>query len=126
MANSQPIRSTAVVDLEKGENGGDSSSTLTGSSSTQQNEDHDTEPHDFPVAAKEDIGTYSNILKEVQTADDEVARTSTRTSWRDAAARVVTRISTKGSWKDPGPPPDGGLSGWTQVVMGHLVILNTW
>ena len=26
----------------------------------------------------------------------------------------VTRTSTKSSWKDPGPPPDGGLSGWTQ------------
>lgn len=27
---------------------------------------------------------------------------------------VITRTSTKSSWKDPGPPPDGGLSGWTQ------------
>jgi hypothetical protein len=27
---------------------------------------------------------------------------------------TVTRTNTKSSWKDPGPPPDGGLSGWTQ------------
>lgn len=27
---------------------------------------------------------------------------------------IVTRTSTKSSWKDPGPPPDGGWSGWTQ------------
>lgn len=27
---------------------------------------------------------------------------------------------------DPGPPPDGGLKAWTQALMGHLVILNTW
>ncbi len=27
---------------------------------------------------------------------------------------AVTRTSTKSSWKDPGPPPDGGLSGWSQ------------
>nr|POE64894.1 putative gmc-type oxidoreductase [Quercus suber] len=27
---------------------------------------------------------------------------------------------------DPGPPPDGGLSAWTQAVMGHLVAFNTW
>ena len=27
---------------------------------------------------------------------------------------LATRISTKSSWKDPGPPPDGGWSGWTQ------------
>src|SRR5580700_1255570 len=28
------------------------------------------------------------------------ARTSTRSSWKDAA-RVLTRVSTKSSWKDP-------------------------
>jgi hypothetical protein len=27
---------------------------------------------------------------------------------------ILTRMSTKSSWKDPGPPPDGGWSGWTQ------------
>ena len=24
------------------------------------------------------------------------------------------------------PPPDGGLKAWTQVLMGHLVVFNTW
>ncbi|KAI9801724.1 MAG: hypothetical protein M1833_002406 [Piccolia ochrophora] len=38
----------------------------------------------------------------------------------------VTRSTTKSSWKDPGPPPDGGLVAWTQVIMGHLVVFNTW
>ena len=28
--------------------------------------------------------------------------------------------------KDPGPPPDGGIKAWSQSVMGHLVIFNTW
>ncbi|BFZ65076.1 hypothetical protein YB2330_006239 [Saitoella coloradoensis] len=27
---------------------------------------------------------------------------------------------------DPGPPPDGGLKAWTQALMAHLVIFNTW
>ncbi|CAF9941250.1 MAG: hypothetical protein HETSPECPRED_003033 [Heterodermia speciosa] len=27
---------------------------------------------------------------------------------------------------DPGPPPDGGLQAWTQVLMGHLVLINSW
>lgn len=27
---------------------------------------------------------------------------------------------------DPGPPPDGGLKAWTQALMGHLVVFNTW
>lgn len=45
----------------------------------------------------------------------------------------------KTPWVDPGqevslvlaeepvsPPPDGGLVAWTQVLMGHLVMFNTW
>ncbi|TVY81309.1 Aspyridones efflux protein apdF [Lachnellula suecica] len=39
---------------------------------------------------------------------------------------AVTRTSTKSSWKDPGPPPDGGIGAWTQAILGHLVIMNTW
>ena len=27
---------------------------------------------------------------------------------------------------DPGPPPDGGLRAWMQVLVGHLVIFNSW
>jgi MFS family permease len=26
----------------------------------------------------------------------------------------------------PGPPPDGGLAAWIQVLMTHIVIFNTW
>ncbi len=25
-----------------------------------------------------------------------------------------------------GPPPDGGLQAWTQVLVGHLVLFNAW
>lgn len=27
---------------------------------------------------------------------------------------------------DVGPPPNGGLKAWAQVVMGHLVVFNSW
>ena len=36
-------------------------------------------------------------------------------------SKTVSRISI-----DPGPPPDGGLEGWTQCLMTHLVVFNTW
>jgi MFS family permease len=39
---------------------------------------------------------------------------------------VISHKSTKSSWKDPGPPPDGGLVAWTQAIMAHLVVFNTW
>lgn len=35
--------------------------------------------------------------------------------------RTVSKVS-----DDPGPPPDGGLKAWTQALMGHLVVFNTW
>lgn len=36
-------------------------------------------------------------------------------------SRAVSRISI-----DPGPPPDGGVEGWTQALMAHLIVFNTW
>ena len=36
-------------------------------------------------------------------------------------SRTISHISI-----DPGPPPDGGLTGWTQALMTHLIVLNTW
>lgn len=44
----------------------------------------------------------------------------------DLGETGVTRILTKSSWKDPGPPPNGGVMAWTQAIMAHLVVFNTW
>lgn len=38
----------------------------------------------------------------------------------------VARSDTRASRHDPGPPPDGGLRAWVQVLMGHLVLVNGW
>ena len=40
-------------------------------------------------------------------------------------AKVLSKTTSRISI-DPGPPPDGGLRAWTQVVMGHLIVFNTW
>lgn len=39
---------------------------------------------------------------------------------------ILSRVRTKDSTLDPGPPPDGGLQAWTQVLLVHLVIASTW
>lgn len=36
--------------------------------------------------------------------------------------RVLSRVSTK----EPGPPPNGGWNAWSMVLIGHLIIFNTW
>ena len=44
----------------------------------------------------------------------------------DTGGHALTLLRTKSSGVDPGPPPDGGLKAWTQVVAGHLVVFNCW
>ncbi|KAI0446723.1 major facilitator superfamily domain-containing protein [Xylaria telfairii] len=39
---------------------------------------------------------------------------------------LLGRKKSAGSLRDPGPPPDGGIRAWTQVLVGHLVVMNTW
>jgi len=39
---------------------------------------------------------------------------------------VLERIRTSDSAYDPGPPPDGGFPAWSQALLGHLAIFNTW
>lgn len=40
--------------------------------------------------------------------------------------RVLSKVISRVSTHDVGPPPDGGLAAWTQAVMGHLTVFNTW
>ncbi|OAL49291.1 MFS general substrate transporter [Pyrenochaeta sp. DS3sAY3a] len=52
-----------------------------------------------------------------------LSRTSSKRS--NVLARVASRITTR-SIKDPGPPPDGGLVAWTQVLCAWFAVMNTW
>ena len=39
---------------------------------------------------------------------------------------ILSRTRSRSSYIDPGPPPDGGLIAWTQVLCGHFIVCNTW
>jgi hypothetical protein len=59
------------------------------------------------MTEKGDIEAYPDGINEPQNEE-----------WNgNGKAGSVTRTSTKSSWKDPGPPPDGGWSGWTQGMV---------
>ena len=60
--------------------------------------------------------------KEVQ---DEGVKTTSEPGPGGVLAKVLSKTTSRVSI-DPGPPPDGGLAAWTQVVMGHLIVFNTW
>jgi len=42
------------------------------------------------------------------------------------AKRTKSILSRTSSYKTQGPPPDGGLKAWTQVLMSHLVSSSCW
>ncbi|KAJ4370364.1 hypothetical protein N0V83_004882 [Neocucurbitaria cava] len=43
----------------------------------------------------------------------------------NALSRVTSHLTTH-TIRDPGPPPDGGVVAWTQVLCAWFAILNTW
>ena len=49
----------------------------------------------------------------------------TEQNHRGGLGNPLTLLRTKSSIRE-GPPPDGGLKAWTQALMCHLVVFNTW
>ena len=70
---------------------------------------------------KADVDSHAEAHTASASAPDHSQASRTRTLLR-ALARPIARTS----GPDPGPPPDGGLLAWSQVVAGHLAIVNAW
>ncbi|KAF7899365.1 uncharacterized protein EAF01_008578 [Botrytis porri] len=70
-------------------------------------------PH-HPDHSDPDLTTGS---EEKDVAFEETLARRTRTNG--------TQVTTA-SWRALGPPPDGGMKAWVQVILSHLVIMNTW
>lgn len=73
------------------------------------------------------LPTFINMTetKDVEACTDAVNDPQNETI-KEKSLRVLSRTKSAMSWKDPGPPPDGGTFAWTQVLVGHLIIMNTW
>ena len=67
------------------------------------------------MTEKGDVEAYSDAVNDPQNE-----------TIKERSLRVLSRTKSTASWKDPGPPPDGGAFAWTQVLVGHLTIMNTW
>jgi MFS family permease len=77
-------------------------------------------PDSRPNTLDEDI---EQTAEEVQEPDEGKKQ---RDNEEPALARIATRRSAASSWIDPGPPPDGGLTAWLQVLCTHLTIFTTF
>jgi MFS family permease len=80
----------------------------------------ETPPYTKPTTRDEEI---EQSTEEIQHADEEKQR---RDDDEPALAKIATRRSAASSWIDPGPPPDGGLTAWLQVLCTHLTIFTTF
>ncbi|KAL8786672.1 MAG: hypothetical protein Q9195_008108 [Heterodermia aff. obscurata] len=58
--------------------------------------------------------------------DESQIRSAQVSSSQGGVLRTLSKTLSRASTIDPGPPPDGGLKAWTQALMGHLVVFNTW
>jgi len=56
---------------------------------------------------------------------DEIEAVGDHNGLNGVLSKVLSRTTSRISI-DPGPPPDGGLEGWTQALMTHLMVFNTW
>jgi MFS family permease len=60
---------------------------------------------------------------------EPLSRHASATSRKSATATALSRIASRlatASLPEPGPPPDGGLTAWTQCFLTWLVVFNTW
>jgi hypothetical protein len=89
----------------------------------------DMEKHEASLPSQDNVSMISTIDR----ADDLEANNNTPhlnqapkdKHFNGILSNVLSRVRSEDAY-DPGPPPDGGLTAWTQVTLAHLVIFNTW
>lgn len=68
------------------------------------------------VSVDEQSDTETSLGAINHDQDATIGKTGLRSLWRTPDVA---------NWIDPGAP-DGGIVAWTQVLVGHLIIMNTW
>lgn len=92
--------------------------------------------NEYEDGTVETVAQNSSLSDEESTISDEPSPHTTTHRYHHDLVQVPTNTSvisrtlsivrTSESGKDLGPPPDGGFRAWTQVVLAHLIIFNTW
>lgn len=61
--------------------------------------------------------------------ENEIHQDEGTSPLKKTTSNVLTKVAshmTTRSIIDPGPPPDGGITAWTQVMCGWIVNFSTW
>ena len=86
----------------------------------EDNVDESQPASDTSSSLRQDNGNL-----DVETAEEKI-QTQELTTSGSIMEKVLSRTRSRSSYIDPGPPPDGGLTAWTQALCGHLIVANTW
>ncbi len=105
---SSAVDEHSAVDVERNIQDGEGSSSSTSATSY------------LDAPKQEDPGA------DAASGDDEEKKTDTHNGSGGILEKVLSKVQSRSSYIDPGPPPDGGLEAWTQAIMAHLIVFNTW
>ncbi|PON24207.1 hypothetical protein TGAM01_v206895 [Trichoderma gamsii] len=70
--------------------------------------------------------TDAGFIEASSTTDDDAALEQKINMADEKAQELRPEASAAAAGSVVGPPPDGGLWAWLQVVAGHLVVFNVW
>ena len=92
-----------------------------------EKEFEDTEPASSSRSEEEEQS--SMVSPEIESSSKEAKAMGIKNPNESDSGGVLAKVLSRTTSRisvDPGPPPDGGLVAWTQVVCGHLIVFNTW
>ncbi|KAF1918692.1 major facilitator superfamily domain-containing protein [Ampelomyces quisqualis] len=74
------------------------------------------------------ISRFKHKEEEIERVETQTHHTSQAHDSKNPVLNLAKTITARSNASviDPGPPPDGGTKAWTQALMGHLVVFNTW
>lgn len=106
---------------EKGTEDVRSGSTTAGSHKSLSIPDDQAELEEVSLHDEQDVD-------EIRSKHESVPRQSSQDLKR-VASNVLTKVASRFTTRsivNPPPAPDGGVSAWTQVAMGWIVVFTSW
>lgn len=80
----------------------------------------------LPDASQQDHTATRKLESDELREKTESRNTESGATNNQGILSALSHTISLSSYIDPGPPPDGGLTAWTQAIVGHLVVFNTW
>jgi hypothetical protein len=71
------------------------------------------------------VGEQNESLNASSPSTTKTAETGFTRITSNVLSRIASHLSSR-DVADPGPPPDGGLQAWIQVIMAFFVCFCTW